>query len=153
MRHQFPISALILTLGLTVSLLGCGGGGGSNDSGSPSPLTSVPTGSYGGTNIGLAVTAAGGTLTLPCGSTGAIAAPVALDTTGHFSASGTITPARTGAQPVGLGPKPYAATFTGTTDGTTINLTITPATSTGLPATTSVLTYNAAPVFNELCPG
>jgi len=152
MQHRFSVLILVLLLGLTLAIFGCGGGGGSNDN-SSSPLTSVPVGSFGGMNIGLAVTAAGGTITLPCGSTGTITPPLPLDATGHFSAAGTITPASNGGvQPVGSGPKPYAAQFTGTTDGKTLNLTITPNTSTGLSAATYTLTYGATPTFTALCP-
>ncbi len=143
--------AALLAAGLTLVLAGCGGGGGS-DGGGIAPISSVPTGSFGGTNIGLAVTAAGGTLQFPCGSSGTITSPLTLDATGHFSATGTVLPITGGAQPVGSTPKSYAATFTGTTDGKNVTLTITPDPAKNLSATTYTLASGAVPVFNAVCP-
>ena len=148
-KSLYKSLAALLAAGVILVLAGCGGGGGSDGI---APISIVPSGSFGGTNIGLAVTAAGGTLQFPCGSSGTITSPLSLDATGHFSATGTVIPITGGAQPVGSTPKSYAATFTGTTDGKNVTLTITPDPAKNLPATTYTLTSGTVPVFNAVCP-
>ena len=150
MTRISPFFRSTLALGLTLSLFGCGGGGGNSNSGTPA-LTVAPSGSLGGTNIALTVTSAGGSVTLPCSSTAAITQPLTLDGTGHFDATGTVTIVLGPPSLSGTGPAPVPATFTGTTDGKTLNLTIT-RTDTGAMVGTYALTYGAAPVFNQLCP-
>ena len=148
---QHKLLGALLAVSLTLGLAGCGGGG-SSDSGGPAPISIVPAGNFGGTNIGLAVTAAGGTVQFPCRSTGTITSPLTLDGSGHFSAAGTVVPVTGGAQPVGSTPKSYAATFSGTTDGTNVTLTVTPDPATKIAATTYSLVSGMSPVFNQACP-
>ena len=122
---QHKLLGALLAASLAIGLAGCGGGG-SSDSSGPAPISIVPAGNYGGTNIGLVATAAGGTLQFPCSSSGTITSPLTLDAFGHFSATGTVLPVVGGVQPVGSTPKSYAATFSGTSDGKNVKLTVTP---------------------------
>lgn len=148
---QHKLLGALLAVSLAIGMAGCGGGG-SSDSSAPAPITTLPAGSYGGTNIGLVVTAAGGTLQFPCSSSGTITSPLALDAYGHFNATGTILPVVAGVQPIGSTPKTYAATFSGTADGKNVTLTVTPDPSKNLAATTYTLVSGTTPVFNTVCP-
>ena len=148
---QHKLLGAVLAAALAIGLAGCGGGG-SSDSGGSAPISIVPAGSYGGANIGLVVTATGGTLQFPCSSSGTITSPLTLDTSGHFSATGTVLPVVAGVQPVGSTPKSYAATFSGTSDGKNVTLTVTPDPAKNLAATTYTLASGTAPVFNAVCP-
>ena len=148
---QHKLLGAVLAAVLAISLAGCGGGG-SSDSGGSAPISIVPAGSYGGANIGLVVTATGGTLQFPCSSSGTITSPLTLDTSGHFSATGTVLPVVAGVQPIGSTPKSYAATFSGTSDGKNVTLTVTPDPAKNLAATTYTLASGTTPVFNAVCP-
>jgi len=148
---QHKLLGALLAASLAIGLAGCGGGG-SSDSSGPAPISIVPAGSYGGTNIGLVATAAGGTLQFPCSSSGTITSPLTLDASGHFSATGTVLPVVAGVQPVGSTPKSYAATFSGTSDGKNVTLTVTPDPAKNIAATTYTLVSGTAPVFNAVCP-
>lgn len=150
-KIQWKVLVSIVTLGLSLSLVGCGGGGG-GDNGGSMPLTSVPLGVFGGKNSELTVTAAGGTLKLSCNSSASITSPLTLDSSGSFTASGTYVPISGGSVPVGSPPRSFAAQFTGTSNGTTVNLTVTPVASSTLPATTYVVTSGTAATFTAPCP-
>lgn len=129
-------------------LAGCGGGGG----GSTAPaLTAAPAGALGGHNIGLTVTPAGAHVQFACGNSGTISQPLTLDSHGGFDVPGTVS---SGVGPVMASgpPPPITARFSGTTDGKTLRLTITPVDA-GLTASTYTLAYGAAPAFDSSpCP-
>lgn len=134
---------------LPLVLAGCGGGGGG---GSIAPaLTAAPPGVLGGHNIGLTVTATGAQVQLTCSGGGTISQPLLLDAGGGFDVPGTITP--------GLGPPsgpvplpPATARYSGTTDGKTLRLTITPD-DTRLTPSTYTLAYGVVPTFDsQPCP-
>ena len=83
---------------------------------------------------------------------GQITQPLTLDANGHFDVGGTLAPV-TGA-PRPTPPLPIPARFSGTTDGKTMTLTITPA-PLGAPASgVYMLTYGAPTVTTiGACPG
>ena len=96
-------------------------------------------------------------MTLPCGGSGAITQPLALDTVGRFDAAGTVTTVHGGVT-VGMdggGTQTVPARFTGSTDGKTMLLTITPG-QLGAPAPSGIytLTYGTAMTTTiGACPG
>ncbi len=149
MRSTFLVPLLFPC---ALALAGCGGGDGSDTNRGGPLLGFAPIGMLGASNIALQVTAAGGSVTLPCGDTGQITQPLTLDATGHFDVTGTLTEG--GGPPLMTPISPIPARFTGTTDGKTMTLTVTPAplgAPTGGPYT---LTYGA-PMTTNIggCPG
>ncbi len=144
MRHR---SALLLLVPLVFA--GCGGGGG----GSAAPaLASAPLGALGGQNIGLTVTPAGAQVQFACGGSGTISRPLLLDAGGGFDVPGTVSPAQGPPRaPILPPPTPIPARYSGTTDGKTLRLTVTPSDA-GLAPGTYTLVYGAAPTFSQPCP-
>lgn len=145
-----PFTPLFLLPG-ALALAGCGGPGASLPD-NPLPR-SAPLGAYGAKDINLQVTAAGASVTLQCGQSAQITQPLVLDAAGHFDVTGTLVPFQAFPVPP---PKPVPARFTGTTDGKTMTLTITPAPGRYLPPGTNAyaLTYGSLPTLDfGGCPG
>jgi hypothetical protein len=133
---------------LPLVLAGCGGGG------SMAPaLTAAPPGVLGGHNIGLTVTATGAQVQLTCSGGGTISQPLLLDAGGGFDVPGTVLPAQGPPRaPILPPPTPIPARYSGTTDGKTLRLTITPD-DTRLTPSTYTLAYGVAPAFDsQPCP-
>lgn len=86
---------------------------------------SVATGTWGGEQIGMDVTAEGASLTFGCGS-GSIEQPLLTDAKGQFSVPGTFTQGM-GVMPADpeLWPKPQPVTYSGQVHGNTMDLQIT----------------------------
>ena len=85
-------------------------------------LGAVPVGQWGGRGAGLQVTASGAAVVAEC-ATGQINQPLTLDSNNRFSVPGTYT--NSGGPVMVGGNKPMTVQYSGSTDGTTLLLTIT----------------------------
>jgi hypothetical protein len=145
-RRWYVMGGMVL---LSVGMGGCGGGV-SHVAGP------VRSGMWGGTQNNtpgatfpatLQVTVSGGQLTLVCGETASLNQPLILDSNGHFSATGTITPLNG----IPITGKPTAQ-FAGTVNGNVMTLTLTDAV-TGDSLGTYTLTFGQpAPSVAMGCP-
>ncbi len=150
MRSTFLVPLFLLPSALltgALALAGCGGG----SSSTTTPLTSAPLGAYSAKDIQVRVTATGASVTLQCGQSAQITQPITLDASGHFDVAGTIIPFTATPFP----PKPVPARFTGTTDGKTMTITVTPAPYRFQPQSNAyALTYGTSPALEfGGCPG
>lgn len=78
-------------------------------------------GQWGGQHVGLEISETGGTLDYDC-ARGAIDGPLVSDPSGRFVASGTHVPGTGGPVQVGVTPRSYPATYSGSVSGDTMNL-------------------------------
>lgn len=156
MRSTFPTFPFLLPAALlagALALAGCGGGSSSDSStATTAPLATAPLGTLGAKNLQLQVTTTGALLTLPCGQSAQITQPITLDAAGHFDVAGTLTQVQ-GAPSI-VPTKPVPARFSGTTDGKTMTLTVTPPPLGAPEAAPYALAYGAPTVTDiGACPG
>ena len=135
---------------LSAGLSGCGGG----TSSSPTTTATLTNGSWGGelnTTNGtvmpatLVVTASGGQMTIACQGPAQYNGTVILDSTGHFSVTGTSTPCCT--------PNLVPTRFDGTVVNNVLTLTLTNTNTNTSLGTYTITLGQAAPAQNGVCPG
>lgn len=147
------LACVLLAAAVPFALTGCGG---SSSDGSSAGHT-APIGTWGGSLVSdatmpaaLTLTASGGHFAFYCGQTADISQAIVPDSSGHFSAAGTVT--------FGFVPNPphEPAQFIGTVTNhvMTVTLNVTPAAGTPYSDGPYTVTLGqAAPTFQGACPG
>jgi len=105
-----------IIIGVQAAFLSCGPT-------SPTTLTSVPPGVWGGDHVRLTVSETGATIEFDCAQ-GTLNGPIALDQNGHFDVAGVFVREHGGPIRVDEVPNQEPARYTGTTDGRRMSLAV-----------------------------